>query len=135
MSVMNKKTKKLALAIGALALGATAIALAPPASAASFTITRLPDSITITRADVVTVNVPNATVCGAGTLTGTVPGRQDAISLKDSSGLNTTHCSGTSLMATVTPTGAKHRNGVAKFVLLRTDGSKAVLTLVVHVAK
>ena len=66
---------------------------------------------------------------------GRVAGRQDAVTLKDASGMNTTHCDGTSLMATVTPTAARHRNATVKFVLVRTDGSRAVLTLVVHVGK
>lgn len=104
--------------------------MAGPAQADSYTVTSLPDSIKIKRTDVVYVNIPDSAVCGAGTFSARVAGRQDAVTLSGSA-----MCSGTTLMATVTPTSSKKRNATVKFRLVRTDGSSVVMTLVVHIKR
>lgn len=125
----------------AIGMGASALvlALAPlvasPASAATVTVTSLPASITLARTDVALVSVPAAPVCIPGAFDAFIAGRQDAVTLRDSSGASTARCSGTTLLATITPTASAKRNAVVKFRVIRPDNSRVVLTLVVHLKR
>lgn len=125
----------------AVAMGTSALvlALAPvvanSASAATVSVTSLPASITMSRTDTAVVSVPAAPVCIPGAFDAFVAGRQDAITLRDSAGASTARCSGTTLLATITPTASGKRNAVVKFRLVRPDNSRVVLTLVVHLSR
>ena len=108
-----------------------AIAAAVPASATVVNVTSLPASVTIAPADTVNVAVPLSPVCVAGftDFHAFLPGNQDAVSLNA-----TGSCSGTTLVATVTPTASSKKNAVVKFTSM-VGGAKVVQTLVVHVSK
>lgn len=123
-------------AIG-VCVSALVLALAPivatSASAASVSVTSLPTAVTMSRGDVVAVSVPASPVCAVGAFDAFVAGRQDAVTLRDPAGVSTARCSGTTLVATVTPTASAKRNAVVKFRLVRPDNSRVMMTLVVHV--
>lgn len=122
-----------------MGVSAVVLALAPlvatSASAATVAVTSLPASITMSRTDTAAVSVPAAPVCIPGAFDAFVAGRQDAVTLRDSSGMTTARCSGTTLLATVTPTTSAKRNAVVKFRVIRPDNSRVVMTLVVHLSR
>lgn len=116
------------LAVGAGA-GALLLGMAGPALAAT-SVTTLPANVKIASTDTVAVNVPNAAVCAAGftDFRAFIPGRQDAVAVSGQA------CSGTTLVATVTPTASAKKNAVVKFTSM-VNGQMVVQTLVVHVDK
>lgn len=122
-----------------LGTSALVLALAPvaatAASAATVDVTQLPSSVTMTRSDVAVVSVPSSPLCAPGAFDAFVAGRQDAVTLRDASGVSTARCSGTTLLATVTPTASPKRNAVVKFRLVRSDNSRVMMTLVVHLRR
>ena len=122
-----------------LGTSALVLALAPvvatAASAATVDVTRLPSSVTMSRSDVAVVSVPSSPLCAPGAFDAFVAGKQDAVTLRDGSGASTARCSGTTLIATVTPTASSKRNAVVKFRLVRPDNSRVVMTLVVHLRR
>ena len=139
---MRQESGRLAPFPAALGMGVSALvlALAPlvastSASAATVAVTSLPASITMSRTDTAVVSVPAAPVCIPGAFDAFVAGRQDAVTLRDSSGMTTARCSGTTLLATVTPTTSAKRNAVVKFRVIRPDNSRVVMTLVVHLSR
>lgn len=85
--------------------------------------------------DAAVVGVPVAPVCIPGAIDAVIVGRQDASTLRNSAGASTARCSGTTRLATITPTTSSKRNAVVKFRLVRPDNSRVVLTLVVHLAR
>jgi hypothetical protein len=89
----------------------------------------------MSRGDVASVSVPAAPVCIPGAFDAFVAGRQDAVTLRDATGASTARCSGTTLLATVTPTTSRKSNAVVKFRLVRPDNSRVVMTLVVHLRR
>jgi hypothetical protein len=113
----------------------TAPIVASAASAATVDVTSLPTAITMSRSDIAAVSVPAAPVCIPGAFDAFVAGRQDAITLRDATGANTARCSGTTLLATVTPTASTKSNAVVKFRLVRPDNSRVVMTLVIHLRR
>ena len=119
---------------GAAALTALALT-APSAAAATLEVTNLPTAVTMSRTDVVSVRIVDAPVCAVGAFQAFIAGRQDAVTLNDSGGVSTARCSGTTLLATVTPTTSAKRNAVVKFRLIKPDNSRVVMTLVVHVRR
>lgn len=122
------------MGVSALVLALTPL-VATSASAATVAVPSLPASITMSRTDTAVVSVPAAPVCIPGAFDAFIAGRQDAVTLRDSTGVSTARCSGTTLLATITPTTSQKRNAVVKFRLVRPDNSKVVLTLVVHLAR
>lgn len=122
-----------------LGVSALVLALAPvvatAASAATVDVTRLPSAVTMSRSDVAVVSVPSSPLCAPGAFDAFVAGRQDAVTLRDAAGASTARCSGTTLLATVTPTTSSKRNAVVKFRLVRPDNSRVVMTLVVHLRR
>lgn len=137
----NSRGRGLSPVRAAVGMGASALvlALAPvvatSASAATVSVTSLPASITMSRTDTAVVSVPGAPVCIPGAFDAFVAGRQDAVTLRDSTGASTARCSGTTLLATVTPTTSAKRNAVIKFRVIRPDNSRVVMTLVVHLSR
>lgn len=141
MGQVMRPAGRLAPLPAALGMGASALvlALAPlvasSATAATVSVTSLPSSVTMSRSDTAVVSVPAAPVCIPGAFDAFIAGRQDAITLRDSAGVSTARCSGTTLLATITPTASEKRNAVVKFRLVRPDNSRVVLTLVVHLTR
>lgn len=141
MGQVMRPTGRLAPLHATLGMGASALvlALAPlvasSATAATVSVTSLPSSVTMSRSDTAVVSVPAAPVCIPGAFDAFIAGRQDAITLRDSAGVSTARCSGTTLLATITPTASEKRNAVVKFRLVRPDNSRVVLTLVVHLTR
>ena len=115
------------------------VALAGPAMAAEPTpvpVTKLPANVTITTAQYVSVNVPNAAVCATGVTqqAAFVPGKQDAVIPRTD--LMGWGCSAGQFNLAVypNPKSAK-KNAVVKITGVDASGQKVVSTLVVHVAK
>lgn len=138
---MRRESERLAPISSAIVMGVSVLvlALAPlvasTATAATVAVTSLPASVTMSRTDTAVVSVPGAPVCIPGSFGAFVAGRQDAVSLRDSAGISTARCSGTTLHATVTPTTSTKRNAVVTFRVIRPDSSRVVMTLVVHLAR
>ena len=121
-------------AIAGIAIAAVSFALASPASAADpVKVTSLPDEVTIDAGGSVSVNVPNAAVCAAGTsnLKVFVPGNQDAVAPFNVPGAG---CSSGQLNYSImdNPNSLK-KNAVVKFTATAANGGSIVQTLVVHV--
>lgn len=135
------QSRSLAPVRAAVGMGASALVLAltpfvaSSASAATLTVTSLPASITMSRSDTAVVSIPAAPVCIPGAFDAFIAGRQDAVTLRDATGASTARCSGTTLLATVTPTTSVKRNAVVKFRVIRPDNSRVVMTLVVHLSR
>lgn len=111
------------------------LVLAGPAHAdGPVQVTSLPAQVTIPAGGSVSVNVPNAAVCAAGTsnLTVTVPGNQDAVAPLTVPGAG---CSAGQLNYSIVdnPNSLK-RNAVVKFSADRPGGGRVVQTLVVKVS-
>ncbi len=128
------KSTRLAV-IGAALATVASVAVATPALADSHVVqvTSLPAKATIPPGGSVSVNVPNAAVCAAGTsdLTVTVRGGKAVTPLT----IPGAGCSAGQLNYSIVdnPNSLK-TNGVVKFIARKADGGRVVQTLVVKVA-
>lgn len=121
-------------AIAGIAIVGASIAFAMPALADPVSVTALPAEVTIPAGGSVSVNVPGAAVCAAGTsnLKIFVPGNQDAVAPFNVPGAG---CSGGQLNYSIldNPNSLK-KNAVVKFTAKAANGGSVVQTLVVHVS-
>ena len=131
---MNVRILGMTATAAGLALSSVLLAAPAFADGPVVQVTSLPAEVTIQPGGSVSVNVPNASVCAAGTsnLRVFVPGNQDAVAPLTVPGAG---CSAGQLNYSImdNPNSLK-RNAVVKFTADRQGGGRVVQTLVVHVS-
>ena len=129
---MRMTTRAGLLASGLLV---ASIAIAAPALAdGPVQVTALPADVTIPAGGTVSVNVPGAAVCAAGTSNLQViqPGRRDAVTPINVPGAG---CSAGQLNYSIVDNpNSLQRNAVVKFMARGANGGRVVQTLVIHIS-